>query len=410
MNRITDANTIYDAGTKAMQGSKFKYATQMYEMNHLIETALLQRDLIDEVYHPGKGNKFPICERGKLRYITSNEMRDKVVDHVLCDEIVMPAIKPYLIHDNGASQKGKGVSFTRRRFEQQMHGYFNENGSNEGYILLFDFSGYYANILHDKCKETLKRMIEPTLTPEELPLVKILIEQIFRSFEMDVSYMTDDEVAALYHAKVDPQMNQNVPQECLTGEKMLKKGVDIGNQLSQDIGIVHPYRIDNYIKIVKGCKRYGRYTDDGYVIHKDKEFLKEVFCGIKEIANEYGIIINERKTRIIKLSSFFRFLQTGYCLTETGRLIKKINPKNVTRERRKLKAYKRLLDAGKIDYATVENSAKSWIGSNYKIMSKEQIRNFAVLYFQLFGKVLKWKKKKHSRLNWLMEHALLSYI
>ena len=58
-----------------------------------------------------------------------------------------------------------------------------------------------------------------------------------------------------------------------------------------------------------------------------------------------------------------------YSLTETGRVIRKINPKNITRERRKLKAYKRLLDSGRIDYATVENAFKSWLGSHWKYMS-----------------------------------------
>jgi hypothetical protein len=28
-----DANNIYDAGTKAMQSSKFKHSTQLFEMN-----------------------------------------------------------------------------------------------------------------------------------------------------------------------------------------------------------------------------------------------------------------------------------------------------------------------------------------------------------------------------------------
>lgn len=406
MNKLIDANYLYDAGTLAIKSSNFKYATHMYEMNHLIETAELQRDLKSGEYVPLPGSKFPIQERGKLRYITSNVMRDKTVNHVMCDEIVMPAITPHLIHDNGASQKGKGTSFTRRRFEEHLHSYYMEHKSNEGYVLLLDFSGYYANILHSNCKAVLHKMILPTLqTEEERELVTGIIDNIFRSYETDVSYLTDEQIEQLYVNKVDPLMNMNVLGKLLTGEKMLKKGVDIGNQLSQSIGIVYPYRIDNYVKIVKGCKRYGRYTDDSYVIHHDEEFLKEVLAGIQSIAQELGLIINMKKTRIVKLSSFFRFLQVGYSLTDTGRVIKKINPKNVTRERRKLKAYKRLLDAGKIEYSDIENSFKSWLGTHWKLMSRIQIRNLKNLYYELFGKVITWNKKKNSRLSWLMEHA-----
>ncbi len=408
MNPILDANYIYDAGTEAMKSSKFKYNTQKFEMRHLLETALLREDLIHGTYAPQPGDKFLINERGKTRCITSNTMRDKTVNHVLCDHIVMPAIKPYLIYDNGASQKGKGVSFARKRFEAHLHGYFMEYGTNEGFILLTDYSGYYANIRHDRCKEILNSFVLPTLVEDEHGLISCLVQhlmdQIFKSFEMDVSYLTDEQVADLYYSKVDPMMNMNVPRIKLTGEKMLKKGVDIGNQLSQAIGIVFAYMVDNYVKIVCGQKYYGRYTDDGHLISRYKEVLLKVLDGIRKIADFLGLILHEGKTRICKLSQFFRYLQIGYTLLDTGRLIRKINPKSVTRERKKLKAYKRLMDDHRMDYATVEDSFKSWLGGNWKNMSHRQIYNMNSLYKELFGKEVKWKKG-HSRLHWLMVHS-----
>jgi len=401
MNPLIDANCLYDAGTLAIKSSSFKYKTQWYEMNHLLETALLQKELKDGIYKPEQGTKFQIHERGKIRYITSNTMRDKTVNHVLCDQIVTPSIGKYLIYDNSASQKGKGTSFARKRLEEHLHSYYRKYGTNDGYILLMDFSGYYANIPHDKCKDILYKMVfrdgfeeEPTRT---------VIENIFKSYEIDVSYMEDDEIESLYNRKVDPMMNQNVPKELLTGEKMLRKGADIGNQLAQEIGITFPYRIDNYVKIVRGCKYYARYTDDSYIISKDRDFLVDILSGIKEIAKEHGIILNERKTRIVKISSFFRFMQIGYSLTDTGRVIRKINPKNVKRERVKLKKYKKLLDKKEMSYADIENCFKSWICTYWKLMSHQQLYNMNALYKELFGKEIKWKTK-NSRLHWLMEH------
>lgn len=44
MNLFEDANYLYDAGTKAMNGSKWKYSTQLFEINHLLETAVLQKN------------------------------------------------------------------------------------------------------------------------------------------------------------------------------------------------------------------------------------------------------------------------------------------------------------------------------------------------------------------------------
>ena len=43
MNLFEDADYLYDAGTKAMNGSKWKYSTQLFEINHLLETAVLQK-------------------------------------------------------------------------------------------------------------------------------------------------------------------------------------------------------------------------------------------------------------------------------------------------------------------------------------------------------------------------------
>ena len=160
MNVFYDANLIYDAGTKAMKSSKFKRSTQLFEMTQLLTTAHIRRDFMDGAYRPDPGTKFPINERGHQRYITSNTMVDKTVNHLLCDEVLTPAISKYLIYDNGASQKDKGVAFHRRRFEAHLHRYYMEHGSNEGYILLVDYSGYYANIPHDKCIEVLDQFLE----------------------------------------------------------------------------------------------------------------------------------------------------------------------------------------------------------------------------------------------------------
>ena len=122
------ANVLYDAGPKAMNGSKFKYATQLFEMNHLLYTAMLQQSLQEGTYTPEQGTKFLIRERGKPRYITSNTMADKTVNHVTSDEILTPSLSKYLIYDNGASQKGKGVGFHRKRFEAHLHQYFMQHG------------------------------------------------------------------------------------------------------------------------------------------------------------------------------------------------------------------------------------------------------------------------------------------
>lgn len=220
---------------------------------------------------------------------------------------------------------------------------------------------------------------------------------------MDVSRFSDKDIEAMMNGKVDPFMNMGVPKELLTGEKMLAKGADIGNQLAQNIGITFPYRIDNYCKIVCGMKHQGRYSDDMHIIHRSKEVLLKVLEGVKTIAAEYGLILNEKKTHICKLSGEYRYLQVKYTLLQNGVVVRRIHPKAITRERRKLKAYKRLLDKGIVTMEEIDGYFRSWLSGNYKYMSRDQIYKMNSLYVKLFGRSITWKKG-HGRLRWLMAH------
>ena len=316
------------------------------------------------------GTKFVIRERGKKRNITTNIMVDKTVNHLLCDEILSPAISPFLIYDNGASQKNKGVAFSRKRLEAHLHKYYREHKSNDGYILLMDFSGYYSSVSYKKCLQVMNNLLR-NVNNEERAMTMWILQNLFQVFSI---------------------------------ESNKDRGINIGSQPSQNIGIAYPSRIDNYIKIVKGCKYYGRYTDDSYIIHESKEFLTEVLDGVLKIADKLELVINPRKTYITKLSQTFKFLQLKYSLTETGRIIRRINPKAITRQRRKLKAYKRLLDNNRLTYNEIENIFKGWMASNYKNMSMQQITNMSQLYYDLFKEVPGWKN--HGKLRWLMEHNL----
>ena len=167
-------------------------------------------------------------------------------------------------------------------------------------------------------------------------------------------------------------------QQLFTGEKVMGKHLNIGDQVAQTAGISYRIRIDNYVKIVRGVKFYAGYMDDSYAIHESKEFLQELLEDIIEIANELGITVNTRKTRICKLSEHWRFLQVQYSLTDTGRVIQKINPKRLTAMRRKMKKL-----APKLTEKEFTDFYKSWFKNHYKIMSKKQRSNMDTLFNQL---------------------------
>jgi uncharacterized FlaG/YvyC family protein len=174
--------------------------------------------------------------------------------------------------------------------------------------------------------------------------------------------------------------HQLIDKSLLNGKKFMDKHLNIGDQVAQVAGICYPMKLDNYIKIVKGIKFYGRYMDDSYIIHKDREYLKLILEDIIEVAESIGITINIKKTRICKLSGYFKFLQIKYSLNDTGRIIKKINSKRIVAMRRKMKKLIRVLPIKEFD-----NFYKSWICNHFKIMSSKQRDGMNELYRALKG-------------------------
>lgn len=386
---VSDMNVLYDAFRASMKSSAWKEEPQRFETNFLSEITTLQHELEERTYKTLPGTEFTLHERGKIRHIHGGRMRDRVIRHALCDNVIGPALQPYVIYNNGASQEGKGVDFARRMFERDLHNYWLEHRTNEGYVCFIDLSKFYDNIQHQKAKDS----INPKLDEFSAWLLSGIID----TFRVDVSYMTDEEYAGCLERKFNSiEYFETVTDDMKTGDKYMAKSVDIGDQTSQNIGVYYPTPIDNYATIVRGHRRYGRYMDDIYFIHHDKAFIEETLNGIYEKAAELGLFINTKKTRICKLSQTFTYLQIKYYLTDTGKVVKRINPKSVTRERRKLKAYKRLLDKGEMSYPSIKQSYKSWMGRYAKLMSKAQIKNMKALYKQLYKEDPRWKKDRNG--------------
>lgn len=382
---IADTNLLYAAMLDSIKGSSWKKESLIFQNNWMYELVQLKEELETQTYHTSPCTEFTLNERGKIRHIHGNKIRDRVIRHAVCDYILTPCLQKYLIYNNGASQKGKGITFARKMIERHLHNYWLEHRSNEGYIGFVDLSKFYDNIQHDK----IKKLIYP-LIPED---TRWLMDEIISNFEIDVSYMSDQEYAHCLETQFNSvKYYETIPKSARTGKKMMKKSVNIGDQVSQNIGVFYPTRIDNYCKIVKGLKYYGRYMDDIYFITETKEEAKSIIEGIEKIAVSLGLFVNAKKTRIVKLSNNYKYLQIKYRLTETGKLIKRVNPKSVTRERRKLKAYRRLLDRKLIPYQDVENAYKSWMGSYVKLLSKKQIKTMKTLFYNLFRKEPSWKQ------------------
>lgn len=299
--RITDYlyNVQYylDAFKHIAMNTSWKASVQHFENNLLINIAQIIEEVKAHSYIVQQCKTFTTYERGKIRHIQAPSTKDKILLRNLCHNILIPILKNHLIYDNSASIPGRGISFARKRILTHLHKYYSTNKTNEGYILQLDFSKFFDTIDHELLIKEFKKYITQ-------PDVIYLIETFINAFPND-------------------------------------KGVGIGSEISQIAGILFPNRIDQYCKTVKGCKYYGRYMDDIYIIHHDKKFLQEMQENLFEIAKELKLVFNPKKCHISKISKNFTFMKGVYHITESGAVMYKPHSSSLRRARKRFNRIKK---------------------------------------------------------------------
>lgn len=374
-NITCNPNNLLKAFNKAVSASPQKAETKAFALKELDEIFRAQTELHNRTWKIAPMNSFIISERGHIRKIKGNTPYDRMIIHSYIDNSLQPLLEKYLIYDNYSSRIDKGTRLARKRFAQFMHQAFRQYGNNQFYVQLVDFSKFYDNIQHQKLYDQIMAKI-----PHE-SFHSYMLSTILDSFKVDVSHMTDAQYQNCLNEKyiaLDHIWDKQL------GEKYMRKSLNIGNQASQSFSIFYPTPIDNYCKIVKGIKFYGRYMDDIFIISDNKQFLHETVAEITKIASELGLFINEKKTQIYKADRNFKFLNRIYRMSDTGHLFEYLSQETITRQRRKMKKFKLLLESGKKDYSSIQNQYRAWIQNNYKFMSKKQLESFSQLYNDLF--------------------------
>ena len=345
--RLTDINSLFAAVHKLEKSSGWKSSVQRITCDRLHFCTALRKSLIDGTYRPGKGFKFIVNERGCRRFIRALDPADMVLQHALCDAVLLPALTPYLIYDNGASLRGKGMAFTRARLAEHLREYRRRYGT-DGWVLKIDFAKFFDNIPHDQLIQSIDAKVRDAR-------IRSLLEMLLAPYSADVSYTDTDFDTVPYNSLADFETSG-----LRDGSRVLRRSVGIGAPVSQIAGVWYPTPVDNYCKCVRGCKYYGRYMDDIYIIHQDRDFLLSVLDGIRRQAHALGLFISERKTHISPLRQGFTFCKIRYSFTDSGRLLMRPVRETFTRERRRLKTLYQLAACGKISITDYKDLYHSW--------------------------------------------------
>lgn len=100
------------------------------------------------------------------------------------------------------------------------------------------------------------------------------------------------------------------------------KGVSIGNQTSQNFGLIYLYELNHYIKEHLNIKYLINYMDDFIIIHEDKNYLEYCLDEIKKFLLKYKLEINYNKTKIDSIKNGIDYLGYRFYVSDNKIIIR----------------------------------------------------------------------------------------
>lgn len=312
---LTNIEYLHRAFKKSKTRRSYTVSSVLFEDDLFANLEQIAKEIENKTFRVSGYTEFDVSIP-KQRHIKACKFRDKVVQHVLCDNILAPMLPDICIHDNYAGQKGKGTGLARERLRENLMDFYSENGES-GFIYKADIRKYYYNIVHEKAKDIMNYYF-----PEEI------------------------------HWLIDEFIDSTIDDT----EK--NAGIALGNQINTIVSCLYLDGMDKFIVNELGIRYYGRYADDFYLIHKDKERLKECAAYIKEFLETLGLELNQ-KSQIMPFKNGISFLGFHFYVRNWECIIRLDNGKKRA-YRRKFNRMHKLVKNGKLEVKKLEESYKSW--------------------------------------------------
>ena len=311
--KVTDFQNMYRAFRKARRGKGNKKSAARFDLAALDGIQTLIKQLQDGSYRISGYSEFKVYEP-KERLIQTSSFKDKVIQHSLCDNVLLPRMEKIFLLDNCAGQRGKGTLFGLDRLRHHMERFYSRYGRN-GYILKCDIRKYFYSISHGQLKEIVR-----------------------------------------YHFGYDPQ----VCRLCeLFIESTPGKGLPLGNQISQGFALLYLDGMDKLICHELGIEYYGRYMDDFYLIHPSKGYLQHCLEVITAYLETLDLELNG-KTQIFPLKNGVSYLGFHTYITQDGKVIRRLKNQNKRNAQRKYIRMAKKVAEGTMSPARFWDSYRAW--------------------------------------------------
>lgn len=273
----------------------------------------MRESLINKTYTVSSYGEFIIYEP-KKRIVKSGSFKDKIVQHSLCDNVLLPEAGKHFIENNFAGQIGKGTLFGLDHLRDDMLQFYTEYGI-KGYVLKCDITKFFYTIDHKILKDIIQK------------------------------YFSDEDILWLCDLFIDS-----------TKEDI---GIPLGNQISQVFALMYLDGLDHLITEKLQIKYYGRYMDDFYLIHEDKKYLEYCLAVIQNYIHSLKLTLNG-KTQIIPFKNGINFLGFHTYVTRDGKAIRKLKGENKRKIKKRLLRNSELVKSGRMTKEKFYESYNSW--------------------------------------------------
>ena len=309
---IVDYNKIDFVYKKICSSTRHKEKLVRFELFKFTNCFYIYNTLLENKYIHGKYNVF-LIKYPKYRIIMSENLIDKIVNHLVSYYFLFPVIEPKLIDFNIATRTGrgldKGIDYIKKYLNKMKNDYHNY------YVLKCDITKFFYNIDHEILFSKLQKIIKD----ED---ILSLIKNIVNSTNLDY---VNIEIEKILNNEISKVKNKNIINKLKNIPCYKKgKGLPIGNMTSQILAIFYLNNVDHFIKEKLGIKYYVRYQDDLIMFHQDKEYLKKVKNCIGIELAKLKLELNN-KTVISRLDNGFNFLGYRFLFKEKRIIILPVN-------------------------------------------------------------------------------------
>lgn len=341
---IFTLENLYRAHIRGRRSKREKRQVVKFEIDLMPNLQKMLDSILSGKYRITKYREFAIYEP-KKRQIQTLLYRDRVVQHILCDNLFLPYFSKRAILDNGVCQIGKGTHFTLNRLVSNTQKMIYREKTTDLYVLKCDILKYFPSIPHKQLKQKILHHIEDKR-------LRDFVTMIIDSYHTAPSYLLEYNIPFADSCGPHP-FNPNF---VTTG-----RGLPIGNQTSQVFGMFYLDTLDRFVKEKLRVKCYSRYMDDFILVHPDKAFLKRALKQIQELLDTLGLQLNE-KTKIFPLKRGITYLGFKLFFRPNGECVKKVARRTVKRFVAKAKLVNCAFALGLIEVPQIKSTLASYHG------------------------------------------------